>query len=93
MLEKKSYSNGQNIYEVKDNVLTYYYKDGKIKASGNYINGLMEGEWRFYWQEGLVWQVGYFKQSKKHGVWIRFDKNGEITYNQTFENGKQVKLS
>lgn len=44
MLEKKKYANGQNVYELVDNKLTYYFKNGKIKAEGYFINDLMEGE-------------------------------------------------
>ncbi|MGI5842330.1 MAG: toxin-antitoxin system YwqK family antitoxin, partial [Christensenellales bacterium] len=65
--------------------------NGIIKAQGSFINEMMEGEWKFYYQEGVLWQTANFKENKKHGVWIRYDKNGLITYNQTFENGKQVK--
>lgn len=31
-LGKDTYVNGQKIYELKDNQLTFYYKDGKLKA-------------------------------------------------------------
>jgi antitoxin component YwqK of YwqJK toxin-antitoxin module len=48
MLEKKFYVNGQPVYEINGNKLTYYFKNGKIKAEGPFINNLMEGEWIFY---------------------------------------------
>ncbi|HEY4650582.1 MAG TPA: hypothetical protein VIG72_04165 [Pontibacter sp.] len=44
MLEKKFYTNGQPVHELKGSKLTYYYKNGKVKATGTFENGLMEGE-------------------------------------------------
>jgi antitoxin component YwqK of YwqJK toxin-antitoxin module len=91
MLEKKNYANGQEIYKNEDNKLTYYYKNGKIKAEGPYENNQMEGEWRFYRESGQLWQIGNFQNDKKHGTWIRFDKNNQQEYNETFSKGKQIK--
>ena len=48
MLNKKEYANGQKIFEIKENTLTYFFKNGNLKASGSFINELMEGEWVFY---------------------------------------------
>ena len=47
MLENKNYANGQKVYELNSDKLTYFFKTGKIKATGPYINGKMEGEWLF----------------------------------------------
>ena len=88
MFDKKVYSNGQDVYKMEGDYLCYYYKDGNIKAKGLYINNLMEGEWKFFTETGIIWQVGSFKHGQKDGVWIRFDKGGEIIYNELFENKK-----
>jgi antitoxin component YwqK of YwqJK toxin-antitoxin module len=47
MLGKKLYANGQPIYEKIGDKLTYYFKNGKVKAQGPFINNMMEGEWIF----------------------------------------------
>ena len=65
MLEKKFYVNGQPIYQMSGDKLIYYYKNGKIKAEGQFINNLMEGEWIFYRETGQLWQIANFKNSKK----------------------------
>jgi antitoxin component YwqK of YwqJK toxin-antitoxin module len=51
----------------------------------------MEGEWIFYRETGQLWQIGNFKNSKKHGHWIRYDRNNQIEYNETFIDNKIVK--
>lgn len=74
MLKNKEYKNGQKTYELVGNRMTYYFKNGKVKAEGIYENNLMEGEWKFYRETGQLWQVGNFTNGKKNGTWIRYDK-------------------
>ena len=52
----------------------------------------MEGEWIFYRETGQLWQIANFENGKKHGRWIRYNKNDEIEYQETFENNKIVKV-
>ncbi len=91
MMEKKIYANGQKVYELKDEVLTYYFKDGTVKSKGPYQNEKMEGEWIFYRQTGELWQVGNFKENQKHGRWIRYSRDNEVEYDEEFTEGKIVK--
>lgn len=91
MLKKKFYANGQPVYELNGDILTYFYKNGTVKARGPFINNLMEGEWKFYRESGQLWQTASFKNSKKHGSWIRYDKKGNIEYEEEFDNNKVVK--
>lgn len=91
MLEKKLYTNGQPIYEMEGNKLTYYYKSGKRKAEGLFINNLMEGKWIFYRETGQLWQTGNFRDGKKHGEWIRYDRNDKVEYHEQFDNNKIIK--
>jgi antitoxin component YwqK of YwqJK toxin-antitoxin module len=91
MLEKKYYTNGQKIYELVGNKITYFYKNGKVKAEGIFENELMEGEWLFYRETGQLWQIANFKNSKKHGHWIRYDRDDQVEYDETFIENKIVK--
>jgi antitoxin component YwqK of YwqJK toxin-antitoxin module len=86
MLDKKYYVNGQIAHELVGDQLTYSFKNGKVKAKGTFINGLMEGEWLFYRDTGQLWQIGNFKNSKKNGSFIRYDRNDQVEYQETFEN-------
>ena len=57
MLKNGEYANGQKTYELVGNRMSYFFKNGKVKAEGNYEDGLMEGEWKFYRESGQLWQV------------------------------------
>lgn len=48
----------------------------------------MEGEWKFYRESGQSWQVGNFKNGEKNGNWVRYDKEGNLEYEEDFENDK-----
>lgn len=90
MLKNMHYANGQKTYKRSGNQLTYYFKNGRVKAEGCYENDLMEGEWRFYRETGQLWQIGHFAGGKKNGGWIRYDKNGEPEYAQVFKDDKII---
>jgi antitoxin component YwqK of YwqJK toxin-antitoxin module len=91
MLEKKIYSNGQKVYDLEADMLTYFFKTGRIKAKGRFINGKMEGEWRFYRETGQLWVVGNFKNGMKNGTWLRYDKNDKLEYHEVITNDKTIK--
>ena len=91
MLDKKHYTNGQKVYELTEDTLTYYYKNGNLKATGPFINEFMEGEWTFYRESGQLWQVGNFEHNLKHGRFIRYEKKDEVEYDKTFVKGKLLK--
>jgi antitoxin component YwqK of YwqJK toxin-antitoxin module len=62
-----------------------------MKAEGTFLNNQMEGEWRFYRESGQLCQIGNFQQGKKHGPWIRFNKDDQQEYNEEFKDGKLIK--
>lgn len=94
MLEKKNYANGQPTHKLEDNILTYFFKTGKIKAQGQYINEQMQGEWIFYRESkgttNHLWQVANFLDNAKHGEWKRYSRNDELEYHETFNKGKKL---
>ena len=91
MLDKKYYTNGQMVYDLAGNRLTYYFKNRKVKAEGPFENDSMEGEWTFYRETGQLWQVGNFKNGMKHGLFTRWDRNDKIEYKEEFTENKIVK--
>jgi len=90
LLGKKHYNNGQKVYELTENTLTYFYKNGNPKTTVPFINELMESEWLFYRESGQLWQVGNFENNLKHGRFVRYEKKDEVEYDKTSLNGKLV---
>ncbi len=90
MLGQSHYSNGQKTQEQIGDVLIVYFKNGIVKAKGQFINKMMEGEWEFYRENGLLWQIGHFSHHKPHGIWIRYNIQGKVEYTQVFNQGRKV---
>jgi antitoxin component YwqK of YwqJK toxin-antitoxin module len=91
MMEKKTYANGQAVYALSGDTLSYYFKNGVVKAEGRFVDGLMEDEWRFFRGTGQLWQTGHFLHNKKHGSWVRLDLDGREEYREEFIEDKKVK--
>ena len=91
MKDRKQYANGQPVYIQDGDILTYFFKTGIVKARGKNIRETMEGEWIFNRESGALWQVGNFLGGKKHGRWIRHDRDGEIEYDAEFNDGKLIR--
>lgn len=91
MTDEKKYSNGQLINKLNGNRMTWFFKNGSVKAEGILDNNMMEGEWKFYRETGQLWQIGNFKQNMKHGSFTRYDKNDCVEYQETFVENKIVK--
>ncbi len=91
MKTKQFYKNGQPVLEQNGYILTYFYKNGNLKARGISIEGVMEGEWIFYRENGQLWQTAGFKSNAKHGRWLRYNRNDQVEYDEIFDNGKKLK--
>jgi antitoxin component YwqK of YwqJK toxin-antitoxin module len=87
----KTYACGQPVSALEDATLTFFYKNGQKKAEGPFVDGMMEGTWRFYRYDGALWQTGNFKNEQKHGRWTRYDREGVVEYDEEFFEGKKVK--
>ena len=37
-----------------------YYDSGELKSTVNYVDGVMEGEYYWYWESGGLEGIGYF---------------------------------
>jgi len=57
MFDKTHYTNGQKVFEFTGNKLTFFFKTGIVKAEGIFEDGQMEGEWKFYRENGKLWQI------------------------------------
>ena len=90
-MKNQYYANGQKAYEQKKDLRTYFFKTGKLRAKGKFIDGKMEGKWIFNRITGELWQIGHFLQNEKHGKWIRYDKKGSVEYHAEFVEGKLKK--
>lgn len=86
-VEKNIYTNGQKVYELNHEYLTYYFKDGALKAKGPLIKNKKEGLWQFYHRSGELWKEGAYLKGKKEGRWQRFSAEGQVEEDAHYEKG------
>ena len=72
MLGKKEYANGQKVYELEDNILTYFYEDGTVKAKGLLLKIRWNRSGFFTVNQGSYGRSAILKQ-------IRNTEDGSVT--------------
>lgn len=61
-----------------DGKQTVWYKDGVLKARGDFRSGQREGNWQFWWETGKLKGEGAYRTNRKEGVWKFFYKTGQL---------------
>jgi len=61
-------------------------------ANGQVNDGLKEGVWVFWWENGQLGAKGLFIKSREEGYWIHYLDNGSINdfLTGTYKNGVKV---
>ena len=76
---------------------TYYKKFSDVpftgktegKEQGSFKNGLREGPWVGYWENGQLFYKGDYKNGKEEGPWVGYWENGQLFYKGDYKNGKK----
>jgi len=61
-----------------------YYKNNKMKQVIHRINGLLEGEYIYFYPNGNIMRKGNYKKGNKIGLWKVYDENGQIISEEYF---------
>jgi uncharacterized protein len=83
-------------YAPDGSVITYIeYKKGfmvsRERINHKDKNGLKQGRWKFFWDNGLVKIEGTYKDDKKNGYFKEYDENGGLLTVQKFANDIEQK--
>ena len=62
------------------------------RIQGTYKNGIREGAFVSYWENGQLYIKGNYKNGKKEGAWFLYNKDGteDKENTGTFKNGKKI---
>jgi antitoxin component YwqK of YwqJK toxin-antitoxin module len=67
-----------------------YYKDGNLRAEGDYNDGSRIGAWKFFHPNGKLEQKGkYRKGGKANGLWVWYYDNSAVRREENYINGKE----
>lgn len=67
-----------------------YYKSGKKRSQGNYVNGTQDGTWIYFYESGKKEQEGNYKNNLPIGVWIWYYPNGQIKRKENFNGSGKL---
>ena len=56
----------------------FYHKNGKIESEGKYVEGLPQGQWKWYYENGTSRRKDYYRRGKEDGESIEMDVDGNI---------------
>ena len=55
-----------------------YFTTGEKQYEGTYVNGIVEGEWRWYFKSGNIDRIGINKGDDWDGKFTKYYENGNI---------------
>lgn len=65
-----------------------YYKEGVLRAEGDYKDGARVGSWKFFHVNGKLEQKGkYRKGGKPNGLWVWYYENSTVRREENYING------
>jgi len=80
---------GYLIFRGGSAVKTTNYESGKKHYAGMVVNGLEQGPWTFWYENGEVQQTGYFKDGNLDSLWEYFNEDGTRYRSGSFFKGMQ----
>lgn len=95
----KTYSNGQielehyYAYKNNDSVLVRevgYYPQGQKRIEGEYADGLREGQWMYWYDNGNIWSQAHYKAGIRHGRSTVWFENGQKYFEGRYRHGERV---
>ena len=77
-------------YQIDENFtgqIVKKYKDGQVKSIENFKNGKLNGEFKEFFENGSLFQIGTFKNGDMKNIKV-FYENGKLKFEQNLKNRK-----
>ena len=88
------HTNGNVKMEIKEvgarTLQKEYYRTGKVKQVGTYVNNEPYGVWRMYSPDGEIISTGFYDKGKKTGKWIINAIDSEAKYALYYCEGRRI---
>jgi antitoxin component YwqK of YwqJK toxin-antitoxin module len=69
---------------------TTYYSSNQKQMEGTYKDGLRDGKWMYWYENGNVWSEGFFVKGKSDGLRINYFENGKKRQEGHYKNDARV---
>lgn len=64
-----------------------WMENGSKRSTGNYINGVDKGAWRYWHPNGRLQSEGEYNGASKNGKWFEWHNNGKKMFCREYEKG------
>ncbi|WP_418263384.1 toxin-antitoxin system YwqK family antitoxin [Flavobacterium faecale] len=85
VMTKENYKDGK-----LDGLRSVYYSNGKLAEETNYVNGIKEGKYKKYSENGITLEEAIYKANEFHGPAIYKEADGQMVSQGNYSNGKKV---
>lgn len=78
---------------MKTETKSEFYWNGVTKNRGSFLLGteVRVGEWKHYFDTGILEKSGRYVNGRKEGEWVYYTKDGKLKYIKVYKNGKEIK--
>lgn len=74
-------SDGKELkYEIR------YYENGQKEMEGAFLNSKRHGKWIAWYDNGVIWSIGYYNEGLRNGSSEVYYPNGEVRYEKHYVN-------
>ena len=80
---------GSAMHDEYNEEVNEYYQNGNIKSKQNFLNGVLDGKYKYYYETGNLRQSGCIKHKQKDGEIKTYLENGNLILIEKFKNGKK----
>lgn len=68
----------------------YFYDDGRLESTGDFIDDKPHGKWTWYFKSGKVKSEGNYLSGKPDGRWFKYDDQGHLNLMIYYSRGEIV---
>ena len=68
-----------------------YLNKNQLKFVGEFINDTPIGKHIYYFSNGMIREIGKYKDGEKNGEWKKYNQKGDIVLTQLFKRGVEIK--
>lgn len=68
----------------------YFYDDGRLESTGDFIDDKPQGKWTWFYKSGKVKSEGNYLSGKAEGRWIKYDEQGHLNIIIFYSGGEIV---
>ena len=70
-----------------------WFSNGKLNYEVNYVQGVPNGKYKLYYDNGYMREEGYYSMGSKEKNWNKYDMQGTLYLTITYKNDKEFKLN